>query len=879
MDGGDDVFAALRQLAEFRRTSLKGRLSERQLARLANVSPTTVGHWLRGNQFPQSIDGILRIVRAIRETAIGLEVALDASGDLLSEDKWRSMHRVEAARRSRVVAAALERKSAQNALSEHDAALVMELPDPPRPIQGWTAKQLGVHPAVTESQEGAVSDFKLPPYVQRSHDAELLRAVLRAKENREPQLVVIRGGSCVGKTRSAYEVVSAAVPDWYLIFPKNEASLLAAIDTRAAERNTVIWLNDAHQLLLRDRSEDVAIALRRLLESGGPLVIVATFWTMHHRLITSGKVAPGESDRYSQARELLKQGVLIDVPPTFSEGDQRQLRKLAATDRSLRLVARSGSNSVAQYLAAAPDLLKHYDAADGVDGLCGRAVITAAMDSRRLGMSGPIPTSFLKMAAPGYMEPELRGACDPETWFDGALNYAKEIIKGVTSAFVAVPHQTGVGALPDVVELADYLDHHGQASRRFEIPPQSFWDSAANLPSTEGVMEIAKAAQERNRSRYACMLYREAGRRGNVTALRWVAYLRGEAGHSDEANELLRQAVEQGSAWALRDLMRAKAELLEFDEAEQIARVMEEGENSVSLVGIAKMRLKSGDIEGGRRLLREAADAGLVEAFSVLLRLAVEDSDEDSVEDLLAEIKELDDADMMLEIALEAKDRGDVKSAEWLLRRAVLMGDLWALGWFGVIRKEIGQREEAREIFLKVAEAGLSGFLVELGEMSEEEGKVLEAEAIYTLAARDDRYEAPFRLARIYDSTQRSEEAQDLVLLYAESGNFAPLMDLARHREGAGNSQGADALLELAIEFGNTVALSHMATRHEEAGELEAAEEYALKAANAGDIYALRHMARRCIAEEKWRRILMYGLELGGSPGLPQSPACTRFRW
>ncbi|MFE6163855.1 tetratricopeptide repeat protein [Streptomyces sp. NPDC056486] len=869
MDGKDDVFAALRQLAEFRRTVLNGSVSERRLARIANVSPTTVGHWLRGNQFPQSIDGILRIVQAVRETAIDLEISLGAYADLLSDDKWRTLHRAEAARRSRAVAVAQERKIGQNALSEHNAARVRELPDPPRPIQSWTAKQLGVHPAVTEAQEAA-SDFTLPPYVQRSHDAELLRAVLKAKECREPQLIVIRGGSCTGKTRSAYEAVRAAVPDWHLIFPKNEASLLAAVDVGAAERNTIIWLNDAHQFLLRDRGEDVAMSLRRLLETGGPLVIVATFWTLHHRLISSGKIDPGGADKYSQVRELLKQGVLIDVPSSFSASDQHQLRKIAAMDRSLRLVAQSGSNSVTQYLAAAPDLLSHYDAADGVDALSGRAVITAAMDARRLGMSGPIPTAFLKAAATGYMDSELRGACHSETWFENALSYAREEIKGVTSAFVPVPHPTDIGALPDVVGLADYLDHYGQISRRFELPPESFWESAADLHSIEGVLEIAKAAHERNRSRHACALYREAGRRGNVTALRWVAYLRGEAGHSDESNELLWQAAEQGSTWALRDLARAKAKLQDFAEAERIAREgLEKGENPVSLWEVAQMRLDAGDREGGRSLLREAADGGLIDATADLLRLALEDGDEDSAEDLLSEIAESDDADMMTEIAESMKDKGDIKSAEWIFCRAATMGDLWAFGAIGVMRKESGRRAEAREILIKVVEAGLSHFLIDLGEMSEEEGNLLEAEAVYILATRNDRWEAPFRLARLYDATQRSEEAKDLVMLYAESGNFSPLMDLARHREQVGNVEGADLLCNLAIDFGNTVALSRLARRHEETGDLVAAEECALRSANAGDMYTLRQMAQNHIAEEKWRRIRMYGLELDGSPSEP----------
>ena len=74
-----------------------------------------------------------------------------------------------------------------------------------RPVYGrlagqWDPVDLGVHQVI--------GGGPMPPYVRRPHD-ELLRAVLDPAVAAS-RLVVVRGGSSTGKTRAAYEAVTAA---------------------------------------------------------------------------------------------------------------------------------------------------------------------------------------------------------------------------------------------------------------------------------------------------------------------------------------------------------------------------------------------------------------------------------------------------------------------------------------------------------------------------------------------------------------------------------------------------------------------------------------------------------------------------------------------
>ncbi|MDF3148488.1 sel1 repeat family protein, partial [Streptomyces sp. T21Q-yed] len=181
------------------------------------------------------------------------------------------------------------------------------LPDPPRAVRSWTARRLGVHPAISGRPGGDGKGFVLPRYVPRPHDLALWDHLHEVIAARDTTLVVLEGESCTGKTRTAFEAVSRVVPDDFdLFFPADASSLLAALAADALGPRSVLWLNEAQHCLTGPSGEAAAAALLRRLDDPGPLVVLATLWPDDAQGLTD----PGRhraEDPHRHARVLLSQ--------------------------------------------------------------------------------------------------------------------------------------------------------------------------------------------------------------------------------------------------------------------------------------------------------------------------------------------------------------------------------------------------------------------------------------------------------------------------------------------------------------------------------------------------------------------------------------------
>ncbi|MEU9879722.1 hypothetical protein [Streptomyces phaeochromogenes] len=128
-----------------------------------------------------------------------------------------------------------ERRARQAVLADH-----------PRPVRWWSQQRLGAHPAIP-GRAVAGTEFVLPTFVPRSHDAQLRKIVSAAcAEGASSRFVVICGASGTGKSRSACEALAAVPDDFDLIFPADSEGLLAALAADALGPRTVLWLNEAH---------------------------------------------------------------------------------------------------------------------------------------------------------------------------------------------------------------------------------------------------------------------------------------------------------------------------------------------------------------------------------------------------------------------------------------------------------------------------------------------------------------------------------------------------------------------------------------------------------------------------------------------------------
>ncbi|WP_157594327.1 hypothetical protein [Streptosporangium amethystogenes] len=518
----------LAQLAAFRNEQLGRHPSDRALAEAVKVSPTTVGDWLRGDRFPQRLDQLLALVRAVRVRAERARLAEHvAAAELLDLDRWRLAYAAEARRRAGGTRAAV--------LAEQGRA-ALEWLSPGRPLKQVSDPfQLEVHHAIDADSgvdSGSAGLPELPVYVRRDHDQALGAVVAQARAG-ESRVAVLVGGSSTGKTRACWEALHLLrnQPEewrlWHPIDPTRADAVLADLE-RIGPR-TVVWLNEA-QFYLADPAlgERVAAGVRELLRDTerGPVLVLATLWPTHwDALTTRPSAGMVGSDPHAQARELLARHK-IKIPDAFTGPDLAALAVQAARDPRLTEAAeRARDGQITQYLAGVPVLLDRYAEAP----LATRALIHAAVDARRLGCGPRLPLALLAEAAPGYLT-EAQWEQTSDDWLQRTLQYVTTPFTGIPG--ILTPIKTGAprnrrGSASEtqaratsgpLYRLADYLDQHGRRHRAEEIPPIDFWTAVAAHAHPSDLTALANTARARGLYQDAAQLYKNATTYGDSRA-------------------------------------------------------------------------------------------------------------------------------------------------------------------------------------------------------------------------------------------------------------------------------------------------------------------------------------------------------------------------
>ncbi|MEV8638336.1 hypothetical protein AB0395_42455 [Streptosporangium sp. NPDC051023] len=512
------VLAELARLWEqaAHRAAADGRtITQKQLAKAAQVPETTMSSWATGAALPRDLDQLV----AVGEVLAGWAGEKPSTGVV-----WDQRLRTD--------------RDAQRTLAPAASADA----EPGRPLEQVADPfLLEVHRPIEVDVPGTETLPVLPPYVPRAHDEHLARVVARAAGGVSAMAVLV-GTSSTGKTRACWEALAALREqgEWRLWHPFDPTRPEAALaDLKRVGPRTVVWLNELQLYLLDvpgDLGERVAAALRTLLADPGraPVLVLGTLWPQYWDDLTRTAGAP---DRHAQARLLLTGGD-IPVESGFIGASQEALRQAAAVDPRLgKALANASDGEVTQYLAGVAELLARYRNAPPV----ARAVIEVAMDARRLGHRLGLPHALLETAAPGYLsdtEWNLAG----EDWLEQALAYTAAPCKGVLGPVTRLrprrgrPH-TGLGAPPaasrgdaaaggPLYRLADYLDQHGRRHRHDSLPPGEFWDAVATYAHSGDLTTLGNAAEERSLLLEAARLYKRAVPNDGYAALRLVGILR-----------------------------------------------------------------------------------------------------------------------------------------------------------------------------------------------------------------------------------------------------------------------------------------------------------------------------------------------------------------
>lgn len=426
-------------------------------------------------------------------------------------------------------------------------------------VRDAVPRRLGVHASIRV--DDAPGD--VPIYVTRDIDKRLC-ALLNACDR--GAFVLLVGGSSTGKTRSLYEAVCATLSESWLVVPDSTGELTALVDS--ASPDMVIWLDELQNYLTGEHHLTPRI-VRDLLAAGA--VLVGTMWPEDY-IVRAAHPIDGNYDQYAADRELLTIADVLDVADELSPGELARAHDLALGDGRLAAALASSDGGMIQVLAAGPQLVRWWLQSPTPYG---RALITVAVDARRLGVTSALSVACLRAAMPSYLTPTER-ATAPTDWFDQGLAYATTSLHGATS--VLSPVDTGeMGSLAGY-RIADYLFQYGRATRRTECPPDSFWQAFAEYHDhLADLTRLGYSAESRLRIAFATLLYRRCLDGGeNSVLLRLVNLLMGQRQTDDAVDLLRRHAVDARSHGQLIRLLAEQGNITalraEADSRDWLAR-------------------------------------------------------------------------------------------------------------------------------------------------------------------------------------------------------------------------------------------------------------------------------------------------------------------
>jgi hypothetical protein len=603
---------------------------------------------------------------------------------------------------------------------------------------------------------------ELPTYVPREHDRELAELVRAAAEGASG-IAMLVGGSSTGKTRACWEALGLLRkrPErWRLWHPINPSRPEAALrELPSIGPLTVVWLNEAQLYLdvaADELGEQVAAGLRELLRdpARAPVLVLATLWQEFWDRLTA--CSPTGEDPHAQARELLT-GRDISVPATFTATQVQQLTK-AGDPRLAQAAEAAEDRQVTQFLAGAPELMARYRNAPPAAA----ALITAAIDARRLGMGIALPLAFLEAAAPGYLtDADWDGL--GEDWLEQALAYTAAPCRGIRGPLSRIrprPSRTAAPFSGPVYRLADYLEQHGRHTRRRYFPPADFWAAVASFAAPHDLPALAEAARNRGLLRDAARLCKHAAAHGDTSSA--IALLRQwRSLHSGDHNP---------AQWV--------AQRVSLDHLHVVARLLE------------ALREADADEQANMLASRAATDASFDDpsAIADLLGTLRKVGADKQAAALLARDPAahapVDDptATVTLEHALRRADADE--QANMLASRAAAAAPLDKpefLAWLLGVLQQADVDEQAKTLAnLAALHAPLQdpSSIAELLAALRKAGAVEHARALADRAAADARLDDPFLIAWLLEVLRRAgADKQAAVLLARDPGAHAPLDD------------------------------------------------------------------------------------------------------
>jgi Tfp pilus assembly protein PilF len=515
---------------------------------------------------------------------------------------------------------------------------------------------LGVHPATPISQVSEESQVpaggvnmpgRAPVYVPRDVDARLDAALA------QDGLVLLRGDSMAGKSRAAFEAMRRLPDAPFVLIPTEHGSLRALLDAGFGFQDTVVWLDDLERFL-GPGGLDTALLHRLVRDGTRRVVVLATMRASEYnrRDPAGGRDATGaERDLLRADRELLDQAIEdLALERRFTPAEQQRAMERAWDPRIADALKRAGRYGLAEYVAAGPRLWRRWRNARAVDSplpeRVGAALVAAAIDCRRAGLSRSVPESVLRDLLAVYLEDEpgvdrldSTVVADGLTWATERLYATSALLTHKDDGWIAFDYlldQVETDANPSPVTPAVWkrllpelrygdawsvgiaASRAGQqavAERAFRMwvhhKPEEMTNLLAVLLAQQGLPEEAER------------WYRQAAEADHPAAAYNLGMLLLEQGRLEEAEQWLRRAVEgKPAGLATHPLGVVLAQQGQLEEAEQWLRkaatgIPMKGRRS-SQYDLGVVLARQGRAEEAKEWFRRAARAGEERARAAL---------------------------------------------------------------------------------------------------------------------------------------------------------------------------------------------------------------------------------------------------------------------
>jgi tetratricopeptide (TPR) repeat protein len=824
-----DFFASFQALVKA--SGLRPDAIVRRLGRSGvHVGRSAVYDWAKGAHLPDDADRFLAVVHLCADEAAARKVPLDSIPK--TDADWLAV--LELARGTRE----------GRVIGGHPGNGLVG-----RVISDWSPVALGVHPSI---------GGWLPAYVMREHDTVLREAMHPSSDAN--RLIVLRGRSSTGKSRSAFEAVREQLGAWQVDYPRSVDVLVQRLEAGIRPR-TVLWLGELRDYARSNVGRNALARLGDLLGHKGGIIVITTVWPEFWDQYTRDP-DPQEAEPNTGLRDLLQAlprlseastagdvdrsgGGVLDVPDRFAGADLERAHELVRQtgDAALREVIEAAAHAgaaeeITQYSAGAADLSNHYDG-PGADPY-GQALITGAMDASRLGLAHPYSLRLLARAAEGYLTGRQRATAPPE-WQDAAIKYASRPLRGALHALEPIPPERGFGVIG--YRLADYLDQLGRQQRGSLLFPPQLWDAlAAEVSSAEECVRLAHEAEERGLNSLATQLAAGPAEAGDVQAMQLIARQWLRMGSMAKAITWYRKSIaadpeDRSAAGRLADLVEQLGDEQEADRLRDAARPPEALARTVSAILRGRRDAPSED-ESRRR-----AAAGEAASMLGLGDLAYADGKDDEAARWYEAAARSGQQEGAWRLADLLEERGKDDQAAVLLRTYAEAGNREAIWRLYRLLDDHGHEEEALTWIRRDADLGNPVALVLLGGRLLRQGAQEEAERLYRVWAEEKEDPAAmWYLAELLAGTGRLPEAITWFQRSYQDSLF-----------------GMNALVD----------------RLEELGCIEAAEAPLQARADKGDPSAMEHLARlfeRLGRNDQAEHIYRFLLELGDVGRLPRSP-------